>query len=230
MFNLFAPRSPEDGTDETLYPAVAVQPAEHLVQLNAADGTDIKGFMATGMQVQHDGHRVLNLENSQIEVLVTDSRVTVAIKDWIQPGRSYGIGLGAISASVSNAAQAGRARRMMDGRIAVAQFTYNWIAAIAARPRRYRKPEFISFQFVQADGKANTWAFLMLDKQTDLFRIQDTVVRRTALWKAANYRGGINEDDLAQLTAIAANPSSFRQVENGNRVAMPGLKRLPPTT
>ena len=162
---------------------------------------------------------IANINGAKSEILVTESRVAVAVKNWNNGGRSWGVGLGATMALIENTVQKRREARARGDSMLVGHVRYNWLAQVGfQRSRRAHNDELI---LACVDGYRDDRLLVLvigLPKDLDGAQLADGVAALAAQYWLSRAESALSSEQTQELTALCdrtAPPLAFAPGQQG---------------
>ena len=159
----------------------------------------------------------LQISDVDIEVLITDQRLTVGARRWIGDVEQTVVGL--------SETRPAEASRHMAGHALVGQVRHEWLHYTRAIPSGWRQPEELGLGCTQDDGTPTRLTFT-LAKGTSAQKVARELMRRVA-----RHRLNVGDETrkaTEHLRAIAESPETYetRQknawiIELGSHLALP---------
>ena len=209
-FNIITIREAEDQGPDDLYPIVG---DEHLIRLDPEELPAQRYTAKAIIAKEWTGRRMLSIgrvEDSHIEMYVTDCRMAVASEKFLKGGTWIGFGAGGIAvAMTATAVSKIRARVRRRGKMLVGQVRYPWLKQIGFRPRRALRNDG-QVRFIIEDGTQAGRRTVVLDvgltSNYDPREVATRILRRAVQYRLAHDVGTASSEVQAAFMALSDPP------------------------
>ena len=159
--------------------------------------------------------RVASVENTQIEVWITDARIAVACSTynvahvrsaWLPPQDLQDVVDDVIDNVVGKAVESVFNRIERHGKMLVAQFRYPWLRAVGSTSRSRGEPAEMVMLEARVNEEANWRLEIAFPDSTNAAEIAANVTRRAARFRLAVEEHIAPEEDAALLNLASAVP------------------------
>ncbi len=191
-FNLFTVRDYDDPSEDVMYPQADA--ATQSVKLTPDDGNNVKRAAATSVELGHWGktktHQQFRLDSIMADVVVTDSRLAIAVAKYDKGGGW----VGGASALMFNAVSMARAKVRSRGTCLVGHLRYPWISVVGHSARyglmggRKNDQLKVVYHTPSPRPKKVITVVVEFDLAQDIsgHMLADTIVRRVAKYRIDN--------------------------------------------
>ena len=232
-----------DSNDDALAPVLSSPDVEIPIELTLADGTDVRRFPASAVNVLVlSGNKLVEQTKAPSSlkwtVLVTDCRVVTYCEKFDKGGGWVGWGsVGVAVAVTANAVSKARAAHRRKGKVLVGHMRYQWIKDVAASPKiDWRTVGKVRLFATIPVGKESKPIIieLILTSESEALSVANDIVRRASRFRlATDPQLGDHAPAFEALVNVPVRepkvPNHFKRV-TWAKYAIPTAYRVVPST